>query len=202
MSSRLKLLSTVALMTIASALTSSMSVAQEATGTPSVDAFKNCSTIESDASRLACYDKAASGFDFDTVAKTIKEANVAVKKIAVLEKKAAKAEAEKVALIKADEDRIAADAQRKIDEFGLPTYAGKALKQAQATIDRTKKSKLGTTFIYMTNGHIWKKTDAKKKTGRLNKGDLVTIKKGLMSDYKMLVSASGRHFRVKRVLPN
>lgn len=202
MSTRLKLLSAAALMTIASAITSSVSIAQEASGTPSIDAFKNCSAIQSNVSRLTCYDKAASGFDFDTVAKTIKEANVAVKKIAVLEKKAAKAEADKVALIKADEDRIVADEQRKIDEFGLPTYAGKALKQAQATIDHVKKSKLGTTYIYMTNGHIWKKTDAKKKTGRMNKGGVVTIKKAVLGNYKMLVNASGRHFRVKRILPN
>lgn len=214
----------------------SVSANDHSTEAPSLDKFKACVEITDNASRLACFDKAASNFDFASAQQKLKDAAKAKAKIVILEKAAAKvamekaslekrnqeklltaqkavkklakleADAEKLrqdkeALIEADKARIAGDRKSEIDEFGFPTRSGTVLDQLAVTVLRTKKSKISGIFIYLESGAIWKQTDDVNARS-IRKGDTLTIKRGKLGGFRIIIDKNSRAFRAKRILPS
>ncbi|WP_417462125.1 hypothetical protein [Kordiimonas sp.] len=189
----------------------------------SVQAFKACAEISDDASRLACFDKAASIFDFERAHARLKEADqlkaeterlkavaaterteakrlrlAADQEAARLRAEAEREKAEKEALIAAEEQRQADLAALALEEFGQRGATDGGFNTFQSSIVATKRSAIGDLYIKLENGHIWQNVDD-SKPGRIKPGMAVRIEETEIGGLFMTVDETGKTFRVKRV---
>lgn len=151
-----------------------------------VEGFRACAGILSDSERLACYDAAV--------------AKLGAAEAAAIEQRrvTAKAEAERAA---AQAKEAAAKAQ--VAAFGAEGVPGKGavksdnLDKLSGAVAEVFTSGLGYIVVVMDNGQIWRQTEA-ATLPPIRSGDPVTIKKGLLGNYRLTFDKQGRTIRVKR----
>ncbi|WP_262693023.1 type VI secretion protein [Kordiimonas aestuarii] len=188
-----------------------------------LQAFKACAEIASNTERLACFDKAASVFDFERATARLKEADklkaeterlkavaateraeaerlrvAADKEAKRLRAEAEREKAEKEAVIAAEEQRQADLAALALEEFGQRGATDGGFNTIHSSIVATKRSAIGDLYIKLENGHIWQNVDD-SKPGRIKPGMAVRIHETDIGGLFMTVDETGKTFRVKRV---
>ena len=138
-------------------------------------ALLDCTSILSDAERLACYDNAVKAFSSEARA-------VAERREAQSAKLAAAAAA-------------AAAAQRS-DSFGRPS------EQRVDRIDSTLKEVLtdnsGKSVFILDNGQIWRQVDG-FRLPNARPAAAVSIKRGAMGSYRLMIAGRNRTVQVVRM---
>ena len=191
-------------------------------GDHNMESFRKCAPISDDAARLACYDKAASVFDFAKAKAKLAEAAhlkaeterlkaeaarekatadklkaAAEQETARLKADAARERAQKEAVVAAEEQRQADLSALALEQFGQPGADQSDLSEIISTVIATKQPKVGGVYIKLENGHIWQLVDG--KAGRLKSGMTVRIQETNLGGLFMEIEETGRSFRVKRV---
>ena len=194
--------------------------AEEAT---TLEAFKACTEVRDDAERLACFDKAATSFDFEHARTRLQEATrlraeaerlkvqaakekaeadqlrlAAEQEAARLRAEAEREKAEKEAIIAAEEQRQADLQALALEEFGQPGATDGGFSEIRSTVVAIKKPSVGGLYIKLENGHIWQDVDT-AKTGRIKPGMAVSIQETDMGGLFMTIEETGKSFRVKRM---
>lgn len=177
-----------------------------------LESFRACASIQSDTARLACFDKAAKGFDFDKADAKLAEAEELKRETARL-KAEAKAEAEhKQAEQKrlAAEEKARADAEakriaeleaQKREEFGKRASELEEkdeLTTLSSAITRTLKPQVGGLVVFLGNSQVWQIIDS-KRPGPMKTGTKVRIEKSFAGGFFMINEDTGRSVRVKRL---
>lgn len=149
--------------------------------------FKKCAKIEDNTARLACFDKAASGFDF---AKAEQELTAA---------RELKAEAER--LREEKEALKQAEAQletQRVEQFGQDHAVVRTVDEIETEILKIRKTR-AATYVMLTNQQVWK-FQSKKGMGVLEPGLKVAIKKGFMGNYRLTIIKNGKTIGVERIM--
>lgn len=165
--------------------------AVQAEDAPSLDAFKQCVSIQDDAARLACFDRAAAGFDFTEAAKSLKEADA-------LRAEAQQLKQEKKALAEAKRQQDAAMEAKKTEEFGKRDAEVRTVDRIDTTLRRVIEPRVGGKVLVLANGMVWQIDDG-GRTGPLKPGMELHINKTAFGGYLLTFELSRRTFRVKRV---
>ncbi len=174
----------------ASASTASIAL-QTSAKAPSLDAFKACATIGDNRDRLACFDKVASGFDFERAEAALKEASR-------LKAEAEQLRQEKQALAREQARREAELETKKVTEFGKKDAEVRSVDQINTEVKRVIEPRVGGKVLVLANGMVWQIQDG-GRTGPLKPGMTLRVKKAALGGYLMTFDLTRRTFRVKRV---
>lgn len=177
-------------MVFVSATTASIAAQTEGKA-PSLDAFKACATIGDDGARLACFDKVASGFDFERAEAALEEASR-------LKAEAVQLRQEKQALAEQQAKREAEFEARKVTEFGKKDAEVRSVDQINTELRRVIEPRVGGKVLVLANGMVWQIQDG-GRTGPLKPGMTLRVKKTGLGGYLMTFDLTKRTFRVKRV---
>ena len=158
--------------------------------------LSECMKEQSDADRLACYDRMAEGTS--DIEQSVPDATAAA------EQQAADAEATASSPSGATAGIAADEAAEEIENFGMNRNVAEAndeiepqLDQIYATIVDIETKRYGERVITLDNGQVWVEESATKAV-RLEPGDEVRIKAGVLGSFR-LFSASRRSTRVERI---
>jgi hypothetical protein len=166
---------------------------------PSLKSFEKCAHIEGNMKRLACFDDAASNFDFKRAEAALAES---VQLKAEAERLRAEAEtarrAEEHLLAEAEARKAAVEAKKR-EEFGKRDAEVRTVNLIEDEILRIKKPKVGGLIIMLKNSQVWQQVDA-NRTGPLKPGMEIRIKKTMMGGYLMTIKLSRKVIRVKRLI--
>lgn len=77
----------------------------------------------------------------------------------------------------------------------------KALDEMRANVSKVEFSPTGRFIVTLENGQVWRQLDADTGQARFNKkgGDAVTISRGLLGSYNLVVEGRAMLFKVKRL---
>lgn len=138
-------------------------------------ALLDCTSILSDAERLTCYDTAVKAFSADARA-------IAERREAQSAKLAAAA--------------ASAAAVQKSDSFGRVTES--RLDSIESTLKEVLTDGNGKSVFILDNGQIWRQADGfRLPNARI--GTSVTLKRGAMGSYRLLIAGSNRTAQVIRM---
>ncbi|MFC4346227.1 hypothetical protein ACFO5Q_00015 [Kordiimonas lipolytica] len=159
--------------------------------TPKLETFKKCVTLKDDVSRLACFDKAAAGFDFEKASASLKEAKK-------LKEEARTLKEEKRKLAEAEQRRKEEVEAMRTEEFGKADAEVRTVDRVDTTIKRVIEPRVGGKYLVLNNGMVWQITDG-GRTGPIKEGMAVHINKTTFGGYLLTIELARRTFRVKRV---
>ncbi len=166
--------------------------AQDLDEAEKLEAFRECVTYEDNDERLACYDAAARGFDFEAASKSLVEA----KRISD-EAEQLKIEAEARAI--ADAKRAIEEEKKRLNDFGKTTPDKNRLNVIKATVVRIRPGKVTGTYVMLDNSQVWQQTSG-KNIYNLKVGMTVTIKRGLVGGFMMTIDKTRKVVRMKRII--
>lgn len=135
-----------------------------------------CLDIRDDQARLACFDRTAPSL------------RTAVP--------AASAEATVSTVLEPPRDPVR-EFGRERTESGRREVEAQQVDAIQAAVRTVRQLQPGRYILSLDNGQVWYVKDAGSR--RIEKGDLVEIKRAIMDGYAMVVNATGRIIRVERV---
>ncbi|WP_286828908.1 MULTISPECIES: hypothetical protein [Kordiimonas] len=158
--------------------------------TPTLDNFKKCAAINDDAKRLACFDKAAAGFDFEKATASLNEAKR-------LRAEAKTLKEEKRKLAEAEKRREAELAAQRTEEFGRADAEVRTVDRVESAIKRVIEPRVGGKYLVLENGMVWQIVDG-GRTGPVKEGMAVHINKTAFGGYLLTFELTRRTFRVKR----
>lgn len=159
--------------------------------TPTLEAFKKCVALKNDANRLACFDKAAAGFDFEKASASLKEAKQ-------LKEEARTLKEEKRKLAEAEQRRQEEREALRTEEFGKADAEVRTVDRVDTTIKRVIEPRVGGKYLVLNNGMVWQIVDG-GRTGPVKEGMAVHINKTAFGGYLLTIEVARRTFRVKRV---
>ena len=138
-------------------------------------ALMDCTAILSDAERLACYESTVKAFSSE--ARAIAERR--------------EAQSAKLAAAAA----VAAAAQ-KSDSFGRASES--RIESIESTLKEVLTDSSGKSVFIFENGQIWRQADG-FRLPNVRPGVSVTVKRGAMGSYRLLVAGSNRTAQVVRM---
>ncbi len=160
----------------------------------SLEAFKACALVADDSARLACFDKEMIAIDAVS-AQAAKNRAIATQ--AKVRTDAAKADSDRLA----EAERILRARKESFGAEQLPAVQRlkdlSELNQLDAIIVEVLTNSLGDFTLVLDNGQIWKQTES-ATLPPIRNGDVVRIKKGSISGFRMTFLKMGRTVSVKR----
>ncbi len=142
-------------------------------------ALLDCTSILSDAERLACYDTTVKAFSSEARA--------------VAERR--EAQAAKLAAAAAAASAAAAAAQRS-DGFGKANEA--RIERIDSTLKELMTDSTSKSVYVLDNGQIWRQADG-YRIPNARPGAAITIKRGAMGSYRLSVAGGNRSVQVVRM---
>lgn len=156
----------------------------------------DCAREANDARRLACYDNAVAAVSAEAAALARQRAEAA-----------ARAQAEADAARKAQEAADAAAREKaRIANFGAESLPAQARPDLDANIDQKLTAHLvevlttadkAAVFV-LDNGQMWRQTTATFLPS-VRPGDSVTLKRGALGAFRLVLDKSGRAYPVRRM---
>lgn len=172
-------------------LSLSVSMGQALTDdTPTLESFRKCASITEGAKRLACFDKAAAGFDFEKATASLNEAKR-------LREEAKTLKEEKRQLAEAEKRRKAELEAQRTEEFGKADAEVRTVDRVESAIKRVIEPRVGGKYLVLENGMVWQIVDG-GRTGPVKEGMAVHINKTAFGGYLLTFELTRRTFRVKR----
>ncbi len=157
---------------------------------PTLESFRKCAAITGDAERLACFDQAAAGFDFDKAKESLNEAKRLRQEAKVLKE-------EKRKLAEAEKRREAELEAQRTEEFGKADAEVRTVDRVESAIKRVIEPRVGGKYLVLENGMVWQIVDG-GRTGPVKEGMAVHINKTAFGGYLLTFELTRRTFRVKR----
>ncbi|WCL54139.1 hypothetical protein [Gimibacter soli] len=165
--------------------------------TAALAAFRACTNISDDTSRLACFDKAAGAGGLAAAERALADARAAQVEAAAAkaeaERKRREAEAEAATLAAKAAEKKAADAM----SFGADRDRADA-DEITATVTRIVATPVGRVLFYLDNGTIWEQTDTKAVRENRILNTSVIVKRAALGGFVLTISDLGIVHRVKR----
>lgn len=171
-----------------------------------VDAALACRSIEDNAARLDCLDKAAEDLAATRIVRDAEDAETPELnpeeifgfggKSADKDEKSKKEKRKKPRIVETPED------------FGGETLPARMkerdearLKEITATAVEIRLNPFGKATLTLDNGHIWRQLDSDDRSIWLDDDKLytVTVKRAIMGNYTLRVNEIGRTIRVRRI---
>lgn len=174
-----------------------------------VDAALACRSIEDDAARLACLDKAADELSATRILRDVEDAEtpeLSPNEIFGFGAEDEKNKKEKKA--KKEKEKKKSKVVETPEDFGgenLPARMKERdearLTEITAKVIEIQLNSVGRATLILDNGHVWRQLDSDNRTIWLNKNNVytVTIKKALLANYMLTVNELRRTIRVRRI---
>lgn len=150
------------------------------------DWLAECAEIESDASRLVCYESRAAGMSQPTGRRAAPPAG---------------GPPETAGAAEASGDEAAASARATTDDDAFPVRGqprdDEQLPSIEATITRVRKNVTGIVYLDLDNGQVWKETQRSKF--RFEPGQDVTITQGTFGSSNLHAEGMRKYTKAIRV---
>lgn len=150
-----------------------------------IEGFRACASIVDNSGRLACYDAALEAADAEAAARLAEQRRAA-------ELAAAQAAAE--AKARQEQERLAAfgaEGTRKREDADE-----EKIRQISATVAGVSEGANGVT-VTLDNGQVWYQTE-RQPLPMIRPGDEVTIRRGMLGNYRMTFERVRRTISVRR----